>query len=174
MGLTINITKTEVVCRWSTNIPSTPPIFSITDKHLSVVPSFKHLGSILSEDNNIDNEVQNRINQASAAFGRLRRRVFQNKNLYHYTKISVYKAVCITTLLYSCEAWVTYSRHVKSRDGYRLVFIRYRYITDTFKTIPVPKRCRNRYFYKKIKKKLRLTILKKGFFYCQGNLFSSN
>src|SRR4029434_10308377 len=44
-----------------------------------------------------------------------------------------------------------------SRDGYRLVFIRYRYITDTFKTIPVPKR----------KKKLRLTTFKKGFFYCQ-------
>src|SRR4029434_6687550 len=39
-----------------------------------------------------------------------------------------------------------------ARDGYRLVFIRYRYITDTFKTIPVPKRCRNRYFYKKFKK----------------------
>src|SRR4029434_2022852 len=41
---------------------------------------------------------------------------------------------------------------VLTRDGYRLVFIRYRYITDTFKTIPVPKRCRNRYFYKKLKK----------------------
>src|SRR4029434_3581373 len=52
---------------------------------------------------------------------------------------------------------------VVSRDGYRLVFIRYRYITDTFKTIPVPKRCRNRYFYKKKKKCLRLTTFKKGF-----------
>src|SRR4029434_4959610 len=49
------------------------------------------------------------------------------------------------------------------RDGYRLVFIRYWYITDTFKTIPVPKRCRNGYFYKKKKKKLRLTTFKKGF-----------
>lgn len=120
MGLTINITKTEVVCQWSTNIPPTPPIFNITGKNLSVVPSFKYLGSILSEDNNINNEVQNRINQASAAFGRLRRRVFQNKNLYHYTKISVYQAVCITTLLYSCEAWVTYSRHVKSLEHFHI------------------------------------------------------
>ena len=42
---------------------------------------------------------------------------------------------------------------VVTRDGYRLVFIRYRYITDTFKTIPVPKQCRNRYFYEKILKK---------------------
>src|SRR4029434_4154847 len=36
---------------------------------------------------------------------------------------------------------------IRSRDGDRLVFIRYRTITDTFKTIPVPKRCRNRYFF---------------------------
>src|SRR4029434_1503819 len=52
------------------------------------------------------------------------------------------------------------SYRIISRDGYRLVFIRYQYITDTFKTIPVPKRCRNRYFYKKY----CLLTLKKGFF----------
>ena len=120
MGLTINITKTEVVCQWSTNIPSILPIFTIADKHLSIVPSFKYLGSILSEDNNIDNEVQNRIKQASTAFGRLRRRVFQNKNLHLHTKLSVYQAVCITTLLYSCEAWVTYSRHLKSLQHFHI------------------------------------------------------
>ena len=59
--------------------------------------------------------------------------------------------------------YVASNQCVITRDGYRLVFIRYRYITDTFKTIPVPKRCRNRYFYKKIKKCLRLTTFKKGF-----------
>src|SRR4029434_7342908 len=58
---------------------------------------------------------------------------------------------------------VSYSDCISDRDGYRFVFIRNRYITDTFKTIPVPKRCRNRYFYKK-NKKLRLTTFKKGFF----------
>ena len=51
---------------------------------------------------------------------------------------------------YLCMYTLFLSFSLKTRDGYRLVFIRY--ITDTFKTIPVPKRCRNRYFYKKNKK----------------------
>ena len=123
MGLTINTAKTEVICQWSTNIPPTPPIFTVAGEKLSVVPSFRYLGSIISGDNSIDSEVQNRLNQASAAYGRLRRRVFQNKNLNLNTKISVYQAICITTLLYSCEAWVTYSRHNKSLEQFTVQVI---------------------------------------------------
>ena len=55
--------------------------FTADNYQLSVVPSFRYLGSILSEDTTIDNDVQNRIKQASAASGSLRRRVFQNKDL---------------------------------------------------------------------------------------------
>ncbi|KAJ3584580.1 hypothetical protein NHX12_015075 [Muraenolepis orangiensis] len=120
MGLTVNTIKTEVVCQWSANIPSTPPTFTAAGEQLSVVPFFRYLGSILSEDNTIDNEVQNRIKQASAAFGRLRRRVFQNKNLHLRTKVCVYQAICITTLLYSCEAWVTYSRHIRALEQFHI------------------------------------------------------
>ncbi|KAJ4942914.1 hypothetical protein JOQ06_005426, partial [Pogonophryne albipinna] len=105
---------------WSANIPSTPPTFTAAGEQLSVVPSFRYLGSILSEDNTIDNEVQNRIKQASAAFGRLRRRVFQNKNLHLRTKVCVYQAICITTLLYSCKAWVTYSRHIRALEQFHI------------------------------------------------------
>ncbi|KAI4795493.1 hypothetical protein KUCAC02_031377, partial [Chaenocephalus aceratus] len=46
--------------------------FTAAGEQPSVVASFRYLGSILSEDSTIDNEVQNRIKQASAAFGRLR------------------------------------------------------------------------------------------------------
>src|SRR4029434_4554111 len=76
--------------------------------------------------------------------------------------ISLYKNICVSSSLHHHPPLQLYvrnvaiiylwpSRTITGRDGYRLVFIRYRYITDTFKTIPVPKRCRNRYFYKKLK-----------------------
>ncbi len=120
MGLTVNTTKTEVVCQWSTNVPPTLPAFTVGNEQLSVVPSFKYLGSILTEDCGIENEVQSRIKQASVAFGRLRRRVFHNKNLHPSTKVAVYHAVCVTTLLYSCEAWVTYSRHIRSLESFHI------------------------------------------------------
>lgn len=120
MGLSVNIIKTEVVYQWSSSIPHTPPAFTIDHKPLTITPSFKYLGSILSEDCSIGHEVQNRIRQAAAAFGRLRRRVFQNNNLHLHTKVAVYEAVCITTLLYSCEAWVTYSCHIKSLERFHI------------------------------------------------------
>ncbi len=114
------MTKTEVVCQWSTNVPPTLPAFTVGNEQLSVVPSFQYLGSILTEDCGIDNEVQSRIKQASVAFGRLRRRVFHNKNLHPSTKVVVYHAVCVTTLLYSCEAWVTYSRYIRSLESFHI------------------------------------------------------
>ncbi len=40
-----------------------------------------------------------------------------------------------------------YTNTVPSRVGYRLSFFRYRCQIDTFKTVPVPKRCLNRYLF---------------------------
>ncbi|XP_061924343.1 uncharacterized protein LOC133663674 [Entelurus aequoreus] len=68
----------------------------------------------------IDREVQNRIKQASASFGRLRGRVFQNKDLKLHTKVAVYLAVVMTTLLYSCEAWTLYSRHLRMLEAFHI------------------------------------------------------
>ncbi|CAJ1081245.1 LOW QUALITY PROTEIN: uncharacterized protein LOC117545945 [Xyrichtys novacula] len=69
MGLSVNTTKTEVVCQWSSSTPHTLPSFTIDNTPLAITPSFKYLGSIHSEDGSIDSEIQNRIKQASAAFG---------------------------------------------------------------------------------------------------------
>ncbi|KAJ8357228.1 hypothetical protein SKAU_G00200220 [Synaphobranchus kaupii] len=49
---------------------------------------------------NIDDDTQVCVGLASAAFGRLKSRVFQNRNLTISTKAAVYKAVCLSTLLY--------------------------------------------------------------------------
>lgn len=100
MGLSVNTAKTDAVCQWSATAPHTLPVFT---KQLKVLPSLTYLGGIVSEDCNIDQEIQNQIKQASAAFGRLWHQVVQNKDLHP----QVYQTVCITVLLYSCEAWVT-------------------------------------------------------------------
>jgi hypothetical protein len=54
MRLSIDTTKTEVVCQWRSSPPPTMPVFTIEHKSLAIVPSFKYLGSILSEDCSID------------------------------------------------------------------------------------------------------------------------
>jgi len=43
---------------------------------------------------------------ASSAFGRLTKRVFLNHNLaIPTTKVAVYRAVCVSVMLYGCETW---------------------------------------------------------------------
>ncbi len=99
VGLSVNTAKTEVICQWKLSSPPTVPVFTIDKQPLTIVPSFKYLGSIVSKDCNLDVEIENQIKQASVAFGRHRRKVFQNKHIQLLTKVTIYKAVCITTLL---------------------------------------------------------------------------
>ena len=57
--------------------------------------------------------MDNRLAKASSAFGRLHSRVWNNKHLKKATKISVYRAVVLITLLYGSESWVTYRHHLR-------------------------------------------------------------
>ncbi|KAJ3606704.1 hypothetical protein NHX12_026223 [Muraenolepis orangiensis] len=73
---------------------------------------------LLSSKAVIDDEIHHRLSCASGAFSRLRKRVFENRDLQAKTKILVYKAVVLPTLLYGSEAWTTYSRHLKALEAY--------------------------------------------------------
>uniref|UniRef100_H2ZZZ1 Uncharacterized protein n=1 Tax=Latimeria chalumnae TaxID=7897 RepID=H2ZZZ1_LATCH len=68
-------------------------------------------------------DIQYRIRCASFAFGRLNHHVFDNHNIRTRTKLLVYKAVVIPTLLYGCEAWVTYRNHLKSLECHHQCYL---------------------------------------------------
>ncbi|KAF0031718.1 hypothetical protein F2P81_016273 [Scophthalmus maximus] len=65
----------------------------------------------------IDEEVHHRLSCASGAYSRLNKRVFEDRDLQSKTKIPVYKAVWLPTLLYGSEAWTTYSRHLRALEA---------------------------------------------------------
>jgi hypothetical protein len=123
LGLVINTDKTEILYQWNRR-PENQPAVSISGVPLKVVPHFKYLGSLLSEDCTIDQEIQSRVNKASAAFARLRNRALQNRNLRVETRVAVYKAVCISTLLFGCEAWTLYRKHIKMLEMFHIKCIR--------------------------------------------------
>ena len=67
------------------------------------VQDFTYLGSIISSYCTLDREISYRIRKASAAFGQLKDRVYLNRNLKLATKINVYNAIVVSTLLYGSE-----------------------------------------------------------------------
>ena len=117
LGLKINAEKTEVIAQYA-EPPDELPQFYINEDPIKTVTDFKYLGSILQSTCQIDLEVQARINHASSAFGRLRKKVFCNNNLKNITKTAVYHAICVSTLLYSSETWTPYRRHIKQLENF--------------------------------------------------------
>ena len=115
-GLIINTTKTEILSTPSPDVLT----FSISGNQLKNSENFTYLGSNLSFSGDLTNEIQRRINLASSAFGRLSKRVFGKKNLTIYTKIVVYNAVVISTILYGCVTWVPYRRHIRLLESFHI------------------------------------------------------
>ncbi|KAJ8414429.1 hypothetical protein AAFF_G00052990 [Aldrovandia affinis] len=62
--------------------------------------------------------IHHRIGCASGAFARLRKRVFEDRDIQTKTKLLVYEAVVLPSLLYGAESWTTYSRHMKALEQY--------------------------------------------------------
>ena len=75
----------------------------IEGKQIKAVENFKYLGSIVSSVATLDAEITARIAKATSAFRRLTRRLWTNRDIRLDTKISVYKAAVLTSLLYGCE-----------------------------------------------------------------------
>ena len=123
-GLTISLNKTEVLHQPAPGSPAIPPTICIDGTQLKVVDQFKYLGSTISSDGSLDKEITARISKASQSMGRLRSRVLNHKNITLTTKIKVYKAVVLTSLLYGCETWTPYRRHLKQLERFHMRALR--------------------------------------------------
>ena len=105
-GLIISIKKTEVLYQPAPGEPYVPPVINIEGKQLKAVETFKYLGSTVSNDASLDAEITSRIARATAAFGRLTKRLWTNRNIRLNTKIAVYRA--LSSHCYTCcmEYWL--------------------------------------------------------------------
>ena len=115
-----------------------PPDIKISGTILEMVEHFPYLGNHLSQKVTIEAEIQHRKCCASTSFRKMWNRIFDNHNLRKYTKVVVYKAVCITTLLYGSEAWVTYRCHLKTLEKFHQRCLRRYFVSDGKIAAPMP------------------------------------
>ena len=122
-GLKINIKKTEVL--YQPNSTRTREEDIMVDGYkLNSVLKFTYLGSTISSDGCIDDEIQRRMAKASASFGRLRQRLWNNHHVPMRVKGKIYCAIVLSTLLYGAEAWTVYRRQVKKLHAFMMRHLR--------------------------------------------------
>ena len=81
-----------------------PPYITIGETELKAVHEFTYLGCTITSDAKINRKVDNRLVKANSVFGRHYKRVWNSKHLKKGTKFSFYRAIVLTTLLYSSES----------------------------------------------------------------------
>ena len=122
--LLLHFPTPEVLYQPAPGHPYEEPNNTVKGQKFQAVESFTYLGSTLSRATTIDAEINNRIAKASSAFGRLKKTVWEQRGITMDTKIQVYKAVVLTSLLYGCETWTIYRRHEKLMQQFHLRCLR--------------------------------------------------
>ena len=83
-------------------------------EHVNAVNHFCYLGSEVMSSGRLDEELRTRIGRASAAFGQLSK-IWSSKASLK-TKLHIYNAFVMYTLLYGSETWVTTNTEEKKLD----------------------------------------------------------
>ena len=123
-GLTISIPKTEVMHQPAPGEPYIEPVILIEGQKLAATDKFVYLGSTMANNATIDDEISLRISRASASFGRLKDRVWKRRGLSFETKLQVYHAVVLPSLLYAAESWTVYARHLQRLQSFHMRCLR--------------------------------------------------
>ena len=80
------------------------PVITIDYSDLKVVDTFTYLGSTVSSSTSLDAEISSRIARAAAVTAKLNKCVWSNDLLSKRTKMLVYQACILLTLLYGSES----------------------------------------------------------------------
>ena len=123
-GLKINIKKTEMLYQPAPGSDDEGQPIYIDNEQLASVHKFKYLGSTVMNNNKMDEELNTRMSNASTSYGRLKEKVWHNKDLTFKTKCSVYRAVVLSSLLYGAEAWPVYKLAAHKLNTYMMRHLR--------------------------------------------------
>ena len=121
--LKINIKKTEVLYQQNSTRTRKDDIM-VDGNKLNPVLEFTYLGSTISSNGCIDDEIQRRMAKASASFGRLHQRLWNNHHVSIRVKGKMYSAIVLSILLYGAEVWTVYRRQVKKLHAFMMRHLR--------------------------------------------------
>ena len=123
-GLSISLKKTEIMFQPQPHSSYLPPAATVNSVQVPVAEMFCYLGSRVTCKNTLDDELTARLAKAGAAFGQLSRRLWKDYRIRFDTKIQVYRAAILSSLLYDSETWTPYRRHIKKLDNFHINCLR--------------------------------------------------
>nr|VZI47409.1 unnamed protein product [Spirometra erinaceieuropaei] len=123
-GLVINTEKTIIVHQPPPNTTHSAPQIRVNGTQLQVLDNFMYLGSTLSRITKVDEKVVRRISNANQAFGRLQNTAWNHHGLHLNTRLKMYNAIILPTLLYGAETCTIHKKQARRFDHFHLSCLR--------------------------------------------------
>jgi len=119
-GLTVSLKKTEVMLQsYPTNQSATATVMA-GDTILTCASKFRYLSNTVAMDDNITAKIA----KGCTAFGGLQHRLWREHGVSLKTKVEVYCAVVLTTLLFGSACWTLYRKHIKQLEQFHMRCLR--------------------------------------------------
>ena len=119
-----NLDKTEIMRVGSLDEVDPEPCI-VRDQAIKEVKHFKYLGSICSADLSLTPEITSRVCKAGHAFFKLKElRLWNDPRLSKRTKLTIYKVIVQSALLYACETWAVTAKDVQRLQVFLLKCLR--------------------------------------------------
>ena len=115
-GLTIGLKKTQVMGQ----DVNSPPAISINDHELDVIDDFVYLGLAISDTLSLDAKINRSIGKAATTMTRLTKKAWNNSMLTVHTKIQIYGACVVSTLLYGSESRTLRARQERKLNAFHM------------------------------------------------------
>ncbi|BHF64304.1 hypothetical protein SprV_0200730600 [Sparganum proliferum] len=112
-GLAITTEKTVVMHQPPPDLADVAPQIDVKGAQLQVVGNFTYLGSTLSHNTKIFDEISRRIFKASQAFGRLQSTGWSRHGFHINTTMEIYKAVILPMPLYGAVTWTVHKKQAR-------------------------------------------------------------
>ena len=121
LGMRMHLRKTRVMI-WSRTEEECK--LSIEGEDIEVVKKLKYLGVVISADGVCDKETEQQVGAAAKVMGVMRKEVLERQELQKKTKMRVFSAMVVLTILYGCETWTVQRRHESKIQACEMMFVR--------------------------------------------------
>ena len=109
-GIQLNLAKNKYM---HMTPESTQSMTHQTPMNIEIVNSFKYLGSMLSNNSLIEEDINNRLSKASKVFRGLNRLIWYKTSIRLETKIKLFRSIILSILLYGSETWCLFSSQIQ-------------------------------------------------------------
>ena len=120
-GMKINVEKTKTMIISKKEETHT---ITVDGTVLEKVNLFKYLGSVISANGKMDDDIIERIGAASRLFNSIRQPFLNKKEVTKKTKLAVYKSTFVPTLTYGCESWTLTEKSKSKLQAMEMRFLR--------------------------------------------------